>query len=416
LVGREEDQLKQQVQIIAARVDATGSADPDYGVAGWARFGSNGIADMAIDVSEGPAQTLLILGTTQHFYPIPTTFAVSRHAADGTLDTSFGEQGVTALKSLVYGAELLRTADDGILVVGTSAPSTTWLFTVHRLEANGAHDDSFGNAGVAEAALIEQGGSHARAAALQADGKIVVAGFVISNNNYDLALLRLDSQGKPDPGFGQAGHVVVDAGLPFEQLHDVALTSTGKIVAVGGGGFQGSAAVLGRWNEDGSPDPSFGSAGLATPALGGGVFLDDLAVQPDGKLLVAGYGRAPSGIVVARFLEDGTLDPSFAGDGIFVHEGPETVPFGNWVRGPELVVLDDGTILVAGTRKPTYSESPVLLELTPDGVLSGASTAEARGSWTTFAATLLTDGELVTVGRGFSDAGGTDYGLVRFKH
>jgi uncharacterized delta-60 repeat protein len=414
LVTRVEDQGKRQAEVLATRLDSSGVADPDFGVAGSARFGSQGMADMALNVVEASDQTLLILGTTQSFYPLPITFAVSRHGSGGALDPSFGDEGFTTLESMVYGAELLRTADDKIVVVGTSVPSATWLFGVHRLDATGLHDDSFGTAGVAEAALIEQGGSHARAAALQADGKLVVAGFVVASNNYDLALLRLDEEGEPDPSFGKEGRVVVDAGLQFEQLHDVALASEGQIVALGSAGIQGSTVLLGRWNEDGSPDPSFGEEGLATPSLGAQVFLGGLTVQPDGKLLVAGYSRAPSGIIVARLLDDGSLDPSFAKGGLFIHEGPEVVPFGNWVRGPELVTLEDGSILVAGTRRTSFTESPVLLQLTSGGVLSSASTARARGSWTSFGATLLKDGQLLTIGRGFSDAGGTDYGLVRF--
>jgi uncharacterized delta-60 repeat protein len=414
LVARAEDQAAQQAELIATRVDPFGMADPDYGVAGSARFGSGGMADMALNVVEGSAQTLLVLGTTQRFYPLPTTFSVSRHAGDGTLDSSFGDDGFITLKSMVYGAELLHTADGKILAVGTSVPLATWLFGVHRLDANGLHDETFGTAGVAEEALIDQGGSHARAAALQTDGKLVVAGYVIASNNSDLALLRLDTEGAPDATFGTDGRVIVDAGLQLEQLHDVALTSSGQIVAVGSGGLQGASVLLGRWNEDGSPDETFGEGGLAKPTLAAGVFLDDLALQPDGKLLVAGYRRGPSGLIVARFLEDGSLDPSFANGGIFVHEDPEIVPFGTWVRGPQLVVLEDGGILVAGTRKPSYAESPLLLQLGPDGALSGARTAAGRGSWTGFGATLLTDGDLLTVGRGFSETGGTDYGLVRF--
>lgn len=411
LVARIEEQPAKQAELMAERLDPFGEKDPGYGLAGTARFGSGGIADMAVNVVEGSAQSLLLLGNTQHFYPLPTTFSVSRHGADGTLDTTFGDDGFTTLPGMHHGAELLYTSDGKTLAVGTSG---TFLFGVQRLDANGMHDDTFGKGGIAEEALLDPGGSHARAAALQSDGKLVVAGFVVASNVYDLALLRLDTEGAPDPDFGTDGHVVVDSGVQFEQLRDVALTSAGQIVAVGGGGIQGSVALLGRWNSDGSPDDSFADGGLAKPTLATQVFLDDVALQPDGKVLVAGYTRVPSGLIVARFLENGTLDPSFATGGIFIREDPESVPFGNWLRGPHLTVLEDGGILVAGTRKPSYEESPVLIQLRADGSLAGESTARARGSWTAFGATLLTNGKLLTVGRGFSEAGGTDYGLTRF--
>jgi uncharacterized delta-60 repeat protein len=415
VVGRAEDQAAKQAELLAARIDASGEADTDYGVNGWARFGSGGIADMALNVVEDAQRRLLVLGTTQYFYPLLTTFAVSRLADDGSLDTSFGDQGFSTLKAMVHGAELLHTPEGKTLAVGTSVPSSTWFFGVHRLNADGLHDDTFGTAGIAEEALIAQGSSHARAAALQGDGKLVVVGYVAASNNFDLALLRLDTEGVPDDSFGTDGHVVVDAGVQFEQLRDVALTSAGEIVAVGGGGVQGSTVLLGRWSSDGTPDEAFGDEGLVTQMWGGGgVFLDDLALQADGKILVAGYRRAPTGLIVARFLEDGTLDPSFADAGIFLHEGVEVVPFGNWLRGPELLVLEDGSILVAGTRNPAHQEGPVLLQLSPDGALSVAGSAETRGAWTAFGATSLSDGNVVTVGRGFSEMGGTDYGLIKF--
>lgn len=77
-------------------------------------------------------------------------------------------------------------------------------------------------------------------------------------------------------------------------------------------------------------------------------------------------------------------------------------------------LLADGGILAAGTRTLSNEQSVVLLQLSPDGVLSGARTAGGRGSWTGFGATLLGDGKVLVAGRGFSAVGGTDYGLVRF--
>jgi uncharacterized delta-60 repeat protein len=379
---------------------------------GEARFGSGGMADMALKLVASEGRTLSILGTTTLFYPLLDKFTVSRHTADGTLDTSFGDQGFTTLVDMVHGAEVLHTPEGKTLVVGTFV-SPTWQFGAHRLDANGIHDATFGIAGIAKEALIDPGQSHARAALLDDDGKLVIAGFV-SSSSSDLALLRLDTMGTPDATFGTEGRVIVDAGLVGERLTDVAVTSAGQIVAVGGSN-RGNQVLLGRWNGDGELDETFGNGGLVMPVLvPSSVFLDAVAAQADGKVLVAGYSWNPSGLVVARFLEDGSLDPDLAEAGTFLHEGPEIVPFGDWGRGPELFVLGDGNIVVASTRKDSFEESLVLLQLSSDGILSGSRTARGRGSWTAFGATLSSDGQVLTAGRGFSEAGRTDFGLVRF--
>jgi uncharacterized delta-60 repeat protein len=160
--------------------------------------------------------------------------------------------------------------------------------------AAGGLDPSFGLGGKV---LTRFGSADARAnaVAIQADGRIIVAGQLSPDGM--LALARYDVDGTLDPAFGVAGKVTTDITAPG---FAVAIQSDGKIVVAGG--------VLLRYNTNGTPDATFGGDGVVEAAL------HDLALQADDKIVVAGTIDGTSGL--ARFLPDGTLDPTFAGDGV----------------------------------------------------------------------------------------------------
>lgn len=186
--------------------------------------------------------------------------------------------------------------------------------------APGDLDASFGVAGMQ---TTDFGGSEdAAAAAIQQDRKIVVAGGSFRGGGWDCALARYNPDGSLDARFSGDGKVVTDFG-GSESGRDLALQPDGKIVVAGDG-------VIARYNTDGTLDSSFGTDGSKVTGLGGAV-----AIQADGKLIVLGVW------VIARYNADGTPDGSFGAAG----DGRVTTGFSN----ADVALTAGGKIVVSGT-------------------------------------------------------------------
>jgi len=220
--------------------------------------------------------------------------------------------------------------------------------------APGDLDPSFGSNGYVTTSIGEYGGSPA-AVVLQPDGKIVVGG---SDWNV-FALVRYLPDGSLDPGFGSAGIVTGPPGYG----NALALQPDGKLL-LAGSRSSGSFAVV-RYLPDGSIDRGFGTNGAATGRGGA----SGIALQPDGRIVVVGGVRdpgMPGTLAVARFNADGSRDLSFGTDGVVTtHIGPSSA-------ASAVSIQEDGKILVAGTSASIYSDydaSVVLARYSADGTL-----------------------------------------------
>ena len=155
---------------------------------------------------------------------------------------------------------------------------------------------------------------------LQSDGKIVAAGGSGAFGSEDFTLVRYRNDGKPDESFGTGGRVRTSVAPNDDEVLEVALQPDGKIVAVGAGG-DGSQGygIVARYDAGGSLDKAFGSSGSVEARRGQNSFLRTVAVQADGKILVAGTAFEPEQgefrFVVGRYDADGTLDRSFGSGG-----------------------------------------------------------------------------------------------------
>ena len=183
----------------------------------------------------------------------------------------------------------------------------------------------------------------ASALALQPDGRIVVAGFL--NNNF--ALVRYTPDASLDLTFGAGGGVITDVGGE-DVAHALALQPDGKIVVAGrslASGHRGFALV--RHNPDGSPDLSFGSAGTVTTDFADFVEGRAVALQPDGKIVLAGGPKplspANNTFAVARYNANGSLDLTFRAG------GKVTTDMGGDDFAAALALQPDGKIVVAGS-------------------------------------------------------------------
>ena len=167
-------------------------------------------------------------------------------------------------------------------------------------------DPTFGTGGIVIGYVVGVNDTF-NAVALQKDGKIVIAGFV--TDPIDFVVIRLTTEGNFDPTFGTGGIVTTDfPGVGDDIGNAVAVQKDGKIVVAGQASNDFAVA---RYNTDGSLDVSFGTGGKVTTNFGGTDIGNAVAIQKDGKIVVAGIGGASEDFAVARYNTDGSLDVTF---------------------------------------------------------------------------------------------------------
>jgi uncharacterized delta-60 repeat protein len=296
-------------------------------------------------------------------------FMVARLLADGNPDTSFSADGklTTALgtgSDKAYSVAL--QADGRILVAGSSSNGSNDDFAVTRYNADGSLDTTFSGDGKATAA-IGSAGDIVRKVLLQADGRIIVAGYA-SNGSNDFAVARFTADGALDLTFSGDGKAITAVGNNSDMAYDAVLQSDGAILLVGSSynGTDNDVALV-RYNATGSLDTSFDVDGKLTLGIGTG---DDVAwavaLQADGKIVVVGStdNSANKDIFVLRLNTDGSLDGSFSGDGIAtlgVGSGSD-VAYG-------VAIQADGRILVSGYAYDSAYNAFVVARFNTDGSL-----------------------------------------------
>ena len=278
--------------------------------------------------------------------------------ADGTLDTSFSDDGKTLLARDVYPGEGYSATvqpDGKFLMVYPQTPSSTVAMV--RLNLDGSVDQSFGVNGTASAPAAW--GDFA-GATVQPNGKILVSNY----DSYErlFSVNRLNADGTLDTGFNGGDSVnftVPDLTAP--EGFGLTLQADGKILVPG---YNGNFVVA-RLNADGSPDSSFGTDGTADISVAG--LADSIRVQADGKILVAGSVQSDGtgfDFKIIRLNHDGTLDTSFGDAGVAVFDLA-----GDRDSVRDIAVLEDGKILVAGQSTYYGNFDFSLIRLNPDGTL-----------------------------------------------
>ena len=236
-------------------------------------------------------------------------------AAEGDLDPFFGNAGIVTTTFSAFGdyASAIAIQPDGrIVVVGVSAAEGPADFAVARYNTDGSPDDNFGVKGKTTTDFygnLDQ----ANAVAIQADGRIVVAGISGFNGlNGNFALARYMPDGSPDNSFGIGGKVITDFAGNSDQISGIAIQSDGYIVAAGRASINNNPDfAVARYDSQGALDANFGSGGKVTTDFFGTANGDSAAavvIQSDGRIVVAGFA-APTGVVfdfaLARYNTDG---------------------------------------------------------------------------------------------------------------
>ena len=337
----EEDNSK---DLVVARLTAAGALDTSFGHDGNSDGTPDGVVSLSLSSGDDVANAIAI----QHDGKIlvsgtaavggDSNIAVARLNSDGSLDaTGFGigqqdgsPDGVVTL-SLGDGAEeavaIAVQADDRIVVVGNSTSNGNSNIVVARLNPDGNLDTFFGadnNDGTPDGVTsvnLSAGDDIAHAVAIQADGKILVAGSDIDAGSKDAVVARLNADGSIDTAFGVGtadgtpdGAVGINLGAGNDEIAAIAVDADGKIVVVGSTTSTGTSSnvFVARLLASGALDTSFGQGNDGTPD---GVvnlsFGDDndfgraVALQADGKIIVAGDDVSPdhtSNIALARLL------------------------------------------------------------------------------------------------------------------
>ena len=240
--------------------------------------------------------------------------------------------------------------------------------------------------------------------------RIYLAG---SDNGGQLTVIRYSTNGALDTSFNGSGIAVSN----FRAVANALIRSgSGGIVAVGQAFESGDFALL-RLDASGLPDPTFDQDGFRLDdAGGGGAFASSVALQPDGRLIVAGRTTSTTGFAVARLEPDGRLDVTFDGDGKLRAD-----LFATGLReGRALALQPDGKILIAGAAIPGNGDF-ALVRLHQDGAFDSsfdadgiATTPVGPGVDMALAMALQGDGKIVVAGRaqnGFNQ----DVALVRYN-
>ena len=339
-----------------ARYNSDGSLDTTFGAHGRRSADFFGFFDFGQAVAIQPDGKIVVAGFTSN--GSNNDFALVRYHSNGSADTSFSADGkVTTDFGGFFGTEDIANAvavqpDGKIVVVGQSSqigPAATFSFAVARYNSDGSPDAGFGGGdGELITGFPTAADDIGYAVAIQPDGKIVVAGSTETSGNPDFALLRVNSDGTADTTFN--GIVTTDffAGSS-DAAYAVALQPDGKIVLAGTSGPGWSDFAVARYNSDGSPDTNFAGDGATTTDFNRSLDIGRaVAIQPDGRIIVAGssqasFGGFPIDFAVARYTSNGWEDPIFDGD------GRVTVSIGTDDYGYGVALQPDGKIVVAGS-------------------------------------------------------------------
>jgi uncharacterized delta-60 repeat protein len=357
-------------------------------------------------------------------------------AAPGDLDPSFGAGGkVTTTEfrpdpAASSSAAAMAIQPDGkIVVTGTTSELAGTFFRTYiilaRYNPNGSLDNTFGTGGKV---VSDIAGTQVEisALALQADGKILVGGATFigaaGSNGYNFGIVRFNADGSVDTSFGMSGIATADYSggtTNDEKIHALAVQPDGKIVAAGYAriGSPVDFAVV-RFNADGMLDSTFGAGGKVSTALSGSTdVIRALQLQSDGKIIAAGYAVTASGFdfALARYNSNGTLDGNFGVNGlVFTDFGS-----GGEDSAYAAVLQPDGKIVAGGSgRMPGGASSDfALARYNPDGSLDSNFGAGGKATVDFFgladrihALVLQTNGKIAAAGYALVSASGSSYG------
>ncbi len=300
-------------------------------------------------------------------------------AAEGLPDGDFG----TERKGAVFydnadededrGASVMLLENGKAVLAGRSYNGFDWDIFFRRYNTDGSPDTTFGTGGT----VVYNGGAVSEScydAVMLSDGKMLAAGML----DGDMAVWRFSKDGSLDTGFGSSGIAVYDTAGGAARCTSVTVQPDGKVLAAGFWDQGGdNDIILLRYTADGSPDTGFGSSGVVMYDTSGQDSLWAMGVQGDGKILLGCSidGGANQDFVVFRYNTDGSPDTGFGTNGAFRYDGGGN----DYVNA--IAVQEDGSFLAAGTTGTPSGTEIILIRCSADGSLD---TGFGSGGMVTF--------------------------------
>ncbi|GIU00874.1 hypothetical protein TSL6_13800 [Sulfurovum sp. TSL6] len=363
VVGRQYNGLNDDV--LVQRYTTDGSLDTNFANNGTLVYNS-GDHEIAYDVALQNDGKIILVGYIREFGAGEKNILIIRLNTDGTYDTTFGGDGIVTTNVSEYGEygyAIAIQGDGKIIIAGeVSIGGADVQALIARYNSDGTIDNTFGSAGITTYDGI--GWDIAYGVTVQPDGKIVTTGST-SEEAYpgvaltDLLLLRLNTDGTPDDTFGTNG--VVTYNSIYESGRAVRIQNDGKIIVAGTRWSYSSienAALLIRYNSDGSMDTTFAENGVLIykkeygfPSIAGHA----ISLLDNGEIVMAGFVNT-DGFVI-RVTNDGIYDNTLSIDGI------SAVVSGGYAQLKSVLVQSDGKIVVAGnsTLHDNYSDKALFL-------------------------------------------------------
>lgn len=400
--------------VVAPAFAVPGALDPTFSGDGKVLTNVTPRSDFAIDVAlraDGKIVAAGIAGGER----ADANLTVIRYGSDGSLDSTFSSDG--KVRTDFFGLkdaanDVVIQTDGKIIASGLAITHRSQAnFAIVRYHENGALDTTFGGDGKVTTSFTPTNDSVQGVVVLD-DGDIVAAGVAGHGGaNPKMALARYNPDGSLDASFGGGdGKVMTDFTPTRDVAWAIALQADAKIVLAGAAGLSNARIAIARYNPGGSLDTTFGGDGRVTTnftrkydeAIG-------LALQADGKIVAvggAGFGGVNPKVAVARYLSNGSLDPTFHGDGRVVTDFTRFADYANDAR-----IQGDGRIVVVGEARAERTDSTIaLMRFNPDGSLDSSFGRVMTNITSTgengLGVELQTDGKIVVAGSAAYGGGG----------
>ncbi len=418
--------LNNRRRMAVVRLHNNGVLDSGFNKNGKFTTHFGGGYDEATTVLVQADNKIVLTGHSYNSEKTTDDFSLLRLTIKGSLDSSFNEDGKLTIAAAAgdnYANSAALQPDGKILVAGNNYPDDYKSnYAVVRVNSNGYTDSGFNNDGrlsIPIAGISDIG----QAVTVQSNGKIIVAGSSKNNRDwFDFSIINLNSNGSLNKSFNGNGKLILPIGNSDDFATAMAITSTDKIIVAGYSDMIGQALnfSLLRLNKNGSLDKTFDEDGkllwpdndsITTQAYA-------IAVQPDGKTLVAGvnYESGNSHFLILRLNNDGKLDSSFN------NTGKLNVPIGNFHDEARAIAIQpNGKIVVAGYSYNGSDYDFSAIRINANGALDNSFDSDGKLSLAIpnsneylDAVSIQADGKILLAGAGIAD-GKRSFFIVRLN-
>ena len=365
-----------------ARFNTNGTPDTSFGTGGRVQTDVGGPSDHLAAIAIQSDDKIIAAGSSAN-----GQLGLVRYLANGGLDPSFGTGGIVAINYTdpINTASVALQPDGKIITAGGEVVGFNTYMSLTRFNVDGSLDTTFGTGGRFRSTVV----GSASNVVLQPDGSMVMGGYSGSmSGSFNWAVARVLPTGMPDLAFGSNGAVTTTfSGFGNGDVRGLALQPDGRIVAAGQFSLNTNSQDIGaivRYNPNGTLDKLWDGDGLVTVPRPGYETFEDVKIQPDGRIVAGGLigNGGPSDTLLARFNNDGSLDATFGTAGLVT---TDMAP-GDHDQASIVLLQPDGKILTAGNNSGSDSNWLLGRYLPGDSILvsprTGLTTTEAGASAT----------------------------------